>query len=197
MQNVIRSVFILLFFILALPLTGCTILKKSDICKVKPASDVCSFCNKKKPKNGSCCCEAAICEDVREPLLETNCFESQILRTARSIEKSLGTLAAAQVAEDPPIISTGPLVTPEGGMGGSIDIDWTGPIAPLVEKIAQMTDYRVKILGNEPAIPIVVTITGRHLVIADVLQNASFQAAKRAHVLVFPSNRVIEVRYVS
>jgi defect-in-organelle-trafficking protein DotD len=80
-------------------------------------------------------------------------------------------------------------------MGGFIDIDWTGPVGPFVEKIAKMTGYRVKTLGNEPAIPVVVSLTVKHAIIAEVLQNASFQAGRRVNILVFPSNRVIEVRY--
>ena len=104
--------------------------------------------------------------------------------------------AAAQEAESPPIINTAPLITPEGGMGGRVDIDWTGPVAPLIEKIAKMTNYRVKFLGNEPAIPIIVTVAARNTVLAEIMQNASFQAGKRAHILVFPDNHVIEVRYL-
>lgn len=124
-------------------------------------------------------------------------IETQILETAQSIESSLTILAAAETAESPPILNTGPLITCEGGMGGTANIDWVGPIGPLVEKIACMTNYRVKILGNEPAIPVLISISAKNVVIADILQNASFQAAKRAQVLVFPCNRVIEVRYTS
>ncbi len=124
-------------------------------------------------------------------------IESQLLATAQSIEQSLTVLAAAEKAESPPILNTEPLTTQEGGMGGIVDIDWTGPIGPLVEKIATMTNYRVKFLGNEPAIPILITISTKQAIIADVLQNASLQAGKRAHILVFPNNRVIEVRYLS
>lgn len=123
--------------------------------------------------------------------------ESQLIASAKSIERSLNVLASAQEAENPPIINTGPLMTPEGGMGGTVDIDWTGPIGPLLDRISKMTDYRVKLLGNEPAIPIIITITAKRAILAEVLQNASFQAAKRAHILVFPEIRVIELRYLS
>ncbi len=121
--------------------------------------------------------------------------ESQLLATAQSIEESLNTLAAAEKAENAPILNTAPLVAPEGGMGGLVDVDWTGPITPLIEKIANMTDYRVKSLGNEPSIPILVSVSAKRAVIADVLQNVSLQAGKRAQILVFPTSRLIEVRY--
>lgn len=144
------------------------------------------------------CAPPIACEDelALDPSAHST-IEGQLIASAKSIERSLNTLASAQEAENPPIINTGPLVTPEGGMGGIVNIDWTGPIAPLLDRISKMTDYRLKILGNEPAIPIVVTITAKRAILAEILQNASFQAAKRAHVLVFPENRVIELRYLS
>lgn len=205
-----NKIFLLLIFTLTLPLTGCTVLQKPDPTGVGgPLDENCSSCFRKIPvgtgptcksccpETTECCAIKDICEDVREPLVETNCVETQLIKTAKSIEKSLHTLAAAQEVDDPPILNTGPLITPEGGMGGRIDIDWTGPVGPLIDRLARMTNYRLKILGNEPAIPIVVTITNRRAVIADVLQNASYQAARRAHILVYPCNRVIELRYIS
>jgi defect-in-organelle-trafficking protein DotD len=123
--------------------------------------------------------------------------DKELLELAKSVEGSLHTLASAQKAESQPILNTAPLMTPEGGMGGTADMDWTGPIGPLIEKIAKMSDYRVKVLGTEPGIPIIVTINVKHGIIAEILQNASLQAGKRAEILVFPENRVIEVRYLS
>ena len=120
-----------------------------------------------------------------------------LLGVAQSIEQSLGTLALNQETNNPPLINTAPLITPEGGMGGKADIDWSGPIEPLLEKIALMSDYQVKLLGNPPAIPIIVTVHQRGAVIADILKNASLQAGKRANVMVFPASRVIEIRYRS
>lgn len=140
------------------------------------------------------------CEDICAPEIDpiSECsIEGQLTASAKSIDKSLQTLAAAQEAESPPILHTAPLITPEGGMGIPADIDWAGPIGALIEKIARLTDYRVKVLGNEPAIPIIVTITAKRTLVAEILQNASFQAGRRAHILVFPCNRVIELRYLS
>lgn len=127
--------------------------------------------------------------------VDTSELEQKLVVAAESIERSLGTLALLQESKTPPLLNTAPLITPEGGMGGCANIDWTGPIEPLVRKIAEMTDYRVKVLGNEPAIPIIVSISQDKVVLADVLKNAGLQAGKRASIYVFPANRVIEIRY--
>ncbi len=175
-----KKVFCLISVFMMNAIIGCTVLKMptDDISNGTPSPS--KRPGKKKPSYSS-----------------ATPVETQLLLAAQSIEQSLGVLAAAETAERPPILNTEPLITEEGGMGGVADVDWTGPIGPLVEKIALMTNYRVKTLGNEPAIPILISINVKRSVIADILQNASLQAGKRAHILVFPSSRLIEVRYVS
>lgn len=156
-------------------LTGCTVLKRQ-------ADSTISDNSKQSTKQRS---------------RQSANVESQLLATAQSIEESLNTLAAAEKAENMPILNTEALVTTEGGMGGTADVDWTGPLVPLVEKIAAMTDYRVKVMGNDPGIPVLVSVSAKRAVIADILQNASLQAGKKAQILVFPSSRLIEVRYIA
>lgn len=129
--------------------------------------------------------------------VKENRVEKALKRAAVSIQDSLEVLAKAQESKEPALIDTLPLITPEGGMGGEIDIDWTGPIAPLIYKLATLTNYNLKIFGNEPAIPVIVTISKKKAIIADVLKNAGLQARNRASIVVFPENRVIELRYKS
>lgn len=122
-------------------------------------------------------------------------ISEQLVSSARSIEKSLATLAATQETNNIPVLNTIPLITNEGGMGSTADIEWTGPIEPLLEKICSMTNYNLKIMGNAPSIPIIVSITQEKAIIADILKNACLQAANRASVVVFPASKVVELRY--
>lgn len=171
--------YFLCFSLLSVGLTSCSVLQKQ--CDEDQSKVTCKeSCNPEPPL----------------PTCSNADIQNDLVLAANSIERSLNVLASAQEAESPPVINIAPLITPEGGMGGKVAIDWTGPVAPLIEKIAKMTDYRVKILGNEPAIPIIITINARDTMIAEILQNASFQSGKRAHILVFPNNHVIEVRYL-
>jgi len=120
-----------------------------------------------------------------------------LLTAATSIESHLAELKAAQQQRKPALLNTAKLITPEGGLGGSADIDWTGPIAPLINSIAKRTDYRMKILGSEPAIPVIVSITQKNAILADILKNAGMQGANRASIVVYPETRIIELRYQS
>ena len=131
-----------------------------------------------------------------KPTYKMTDVEKQLKRTAMSVEDSLRTLALTQQVYAKEPINTDILVTPQGGMGGITNIDWTGPIEPLLEKIGNLTHYRVKVLGPLPAVPIIVTLNACDRVIADVLKDAGIQAGKRANLVVYPTSRVIELRYI-
>lgn len=131
-----------------------------------------------------------------KPTYQMTDVDRQLQKVALSVEDSLKTLALTQQAYAKEPINTDILVTPEGGMGGSTSIDWSGPIEPLLEKIATLTRYRVKVLGPIPAVPVIITLAARDRVIADVLKDAGIQAGNRANLVVYPSSRVIELRYI-
>ncbi len=114
---------------------------------------------------------------------------------ANSIERSLLSLAETQEPYQSHAINTVPLVTNAGGMGGTVNIDWSGPIEPLVQKIASYTQYKVKVLGNEPAVAVIVSVTGTQMLVADVIKSAGLQAGNRANIVVYPTTRIIELRY--
>ena len=130
-----------------------------------------------------------------QPAYKESDVEYQLTRAALSIEDSMKTLAAAQDIYTKNAINTDILVTPQGGMGGLASIDWSGPIEPLLEKLGDLTHYRVKVLGPMPPIPLIVTISCRERIIADILKDTGLQAGKRATVVVYPTNRIIELRY--
>lgn len=124
-------------------------------------------------------------------------IDAKLSDTASAIERSLRILAEAQEMECMNVINTAPLVTAKGGMGCKANLDWSGPIEPLLTEIARLTDYRVKVLGNTPPIPIIVSITADNRVIADIVKDAGLQAGKRANLVVYPCSRIIELRYAA
>jgi defect-in-organelle-trafficking protein DotD len=81
------------------------------------------------------------------------------------------------------------------GMAGLTSVDWSGPVQPLVKQIADAANYRLRVLGTEPAIPVLITINAKNTMLADVLRDVGYQCGRRAVVVVFPDSRVIELRY--
>lgn len=132
-----------------------------------------------------------------KPTYQVSDVEYQLAKAALSIEDSLRTLAATQQVKAKNAINTDILITPQGGMGGLASIDWSGPIEPLLERIGEMTQYRVKVFGPIPHVPLIVSISSRDRMMADILKDAGLQAGKRANLVVYPTSRIIELRYTA
>jgi defect-in-organelle-trafficking protein DotD len=121
--------------------------------------------------------------------------QTSLAEASYSVSRSLVDLAeTAQAAH--PLPDLPPPPSPDSyGMGGFTSVDWSGPVEPLVRQIARAADYRVRILGTAPGIPVLVTVYQKNAVLGDILRDIGYQCGRRATVIVFPENRVIELRY--
>lgn len=81
------------------------------------------------------------------------------------------------------------------GMAELTSIDWSGPVEPLVRQVARAANYRVRVLGIPPAIPVLVTLYDKNRMLADVLSDIGYQCGRRASIIIYPDSRVIELRY--
>ncbi len=119
----------------------------------------------------------------------------QLAEAASSVSESLANLSAIERATTP-LTMYKVLPNPDAyGMSGAVSVDWSGPVAPLVQKIATISGYQFRALGVPPAIPVIVTISAKDTPLAYVLRDADFQCGKKASILVYPGTRVIELRY--
>lgn len=132
----------------------------------------------------------------------TQTDEEQFRETDRSLAEasyaisrsSVDLAKTAQAAS--PIPPLAPPPSPSTyGMGGLTSVDWSGPVEPLIRQIARSANYRVRVLGTEPAIPVMVTIYAKNNLLGDILRDVGYQCGKRASVVVFPASQVIELRY--
>lgn len=121
--------------------------------------------------------------------------EASLAEASFAVSRSIVDLAeTAQAAHPLP-----PLAPPPSpatyGMAGLTTIDWSGPVEPLLKQIAFSANYRLRVLGTAPAIPVIVTVYVKNVMLGDVLRDVGFQCGRRAVVVVFPDSRVIELRY--
>jgi len=82
-------------------------------------------------------------------------------------------------------------------MSNLTSIDWSGPVEPVVKQIAEATDYQLKVLGHGPSIPVMVYVSTRNQMIGDTLRDIAFQVHRRIHIVVFPTSKIIELRYLT
>lgn len=74
-------------------------------------------------------------------------------------------------------------------------IDWSGPIEELTARIAKAAHFRFRVLGREPAVPVLISISVRDESLAAILRNIDFQAGIKAFIRVYPDSQVVELRY--
>src|SRR5437773_1131606 len=76
---------------------------------------------------------------------------------SNSVSEQLVELSRIQAAATPPIREV--LIDPHPyALQTHASIDWIGPAEPLMRKIALAAHYRVRVLGFEPPIPVLVNI---------------------------------------
>lgn len=120
---------------------------------------------------------------------------AQLAEAATSISQSLTDLTAIEKAEAPPINNKRMPYPTSWDMQQLVSVDWSGPIEPLLKRIAWMCNFKLRVIGLRPAIPVLVTISAKNTPVGYILRDADFQAASKASVRVYPGIRVIELRY--
>ena len=120
---------------------------------------------------------------------------SSLAEASYAVSRSISNLTEiAQAAHPMPAMPPSP--SPESyGMSGLTSVDWSGPVEPLVRQIANSVNYRTRVLGIPPAIPVMVSIYDKNMMVADILRDVGYQCGRRAAVVVYPENRIIELRY--
>jgi len=119
----------------------------------------------------------------------------QLSEAAASISQSLTDLKAIAKASAPPVNNKRLPYPTSSDMMDTASVDWSGPIEPLLQRIARMSDYKLRVIGARPAIPVLVTITAKNTPVGYIVRDANFQAGTRASVFAYPGIKVIELRY--
>jgi defect-in-organelle-trafficking protein DotD len=121
---------------------------------------------------------------------------TQLAAAANSVSKSLQELAEIDRATHPQAVLPSPPEPDMIGMGQLASIDWSGPVGPLVKKIAEASNYKLKVLGTPPAVPILISVSTKDSPLADILRDVTFQCGNKANIVTYPASKVIELRYV-
>lgn len=74
-------------------------------------------------------------------------------------------------------------------------VDWSGPIEELTNRLAKAANYRLRVLGKEPSVPVVISINAKDESLAQILRDVDYQAGQKAYIHVYPNRQVVELRY--
>jgi defect-in-organelle-trafficking protein DotD len=116
--------------------------------------------------------------------------------SSTSISHSLQELAAITQASHPDLRMPDTYNAGELHMTERTSISWTGPVEPLLQKIAKAAHYQLVTVGAEPVIPVLVAVDKRDKPLADIFHDIRYQIIDKAQILVYPSKNIIELRYM-
>ncbi len=112
--------------------------------------------------------------------------ETSLAEASYSVSRSVVDLAeTAQAAHPLPDLPPPPSPATYG-MGGLATIDWSGPVEPLLKQVGTAANYRLRVLGTPPAIPVLVTVYAKNTMLGDILRDIGYQCGRRATVVVYP-----------
>lgn len=135
------------------------------------------------------------CSTTPPPMTPLDNTDASLAEASYNVSRSLVDLAeTAQAAQPLPPLPDVP--NPASyGMAGLTSIDWNGPVEPLVKQLANTANYRFRVVGTAPAIPVLITIYTKNQMLSDVLRDVGYQCGRRAAVTIYPESRVVELRY--
>ena len=121
--------------------------------------------------------------------------QAQIAEAATAVGESMQELSAVQMTVHPPQKLKSPYNPNAIGMGKLASISWTGPVEPVLKKIAQATRYHLRVIGKPPTLPVLISLDMHNQPIATILRNITYQVVMKANIAIYPKSRTIELRY--
>lgn len=116
-----------------------------------------------------------------------------LAEAANSVSRSLVELARIEKSvapSDKVLLDPYPL-----DLKGTASVNWSGPIEPLLKRLADQTHFNLRILGKAPQVPVVVTVTAYNAPLGSIFRDLDFQVGHRAEIIVFPETKTVELRY--
>ena len=121
----------------------------------------------------------------------------KLAEAASSVSDSMHEMARIEKVVTPPHKDNLVTIPNAYGLQTHASVDWSGPITELTARISKAAHFRLRVLGQEPAIPVLVSLDLKDVSLAEILRNIDYQAGKKANIHVYPNSQVVELRYVN
>jgi hypothetical protein len=123
--------------------------------------------------------------------------QSQLVEAAASVSQSLQQLSAIKEAKNPDVKLPTYKQYDEIGANHTASLKWNGPVVPALKTIAKTINYKLVVLGKEPASPALVVLAEENQPIPTILRNINYQLTinNTASIRVYASKKILELRY--
>ena len=121
----------------------------------------------------------------------------KLAEAASSVSTSMLSMAKTEKVLTPPSKDHTLTIPDASGLQTHASVDWSGPISELTKRISKAAHYHLRIIGQEPAIPILISVNLKDTSLGEILRNIDYQAGNKASIHVYPKNKVVELRYAN
>jgi defect-in-organelle-trafficking protein DotD len=118
----------------------------------------------------------------------------KLAEAANSVSRSLIELAKIE-KESKPVKSKNLVNVNSYNLQARASIDWSGPIEELLSRLSKASYYRLRVLGNAPAIPVLISLNSHDEILADIFRNIDYLAGDKADIRIYPQTKIVELRY--
>ncbi|MFC3908994.1 type IVB secretion system lipoprotein DotD [Legionella dresdenensis] len=119
----------------------------------------------------------------------------KLAEAASSVSDSMLEMAKVEKVITPPTKDNTITIPNAYNLQARASVDWSGPIEELTSRIAKAGHFRLRVLGKEPAVPVLISLTAKDESLAEILRHIDYQAGRKADIHVYPNSQVVELRY--
>lgn len=119
----------------------------------------------------------------------------KLAEAAVSVSDSMLEMAKIEKVITPPSKDNTLTIPNAYNLQARASVDWSGPIEELTARVAKSAHFKLRVLGQPPAVPILISLSVKDYSLAEILRNIDYQAGKKAYLHVYPNSQVVELRY--
>ena len=119
----------------------------------------------------------------------------KLAEAANSVSDSMLEMARVEKVIRPPNKDNILTIPNSYNLQARASVDWSGPIEEVTARVAKAAHFRIRVLGKEPAVPVLVSLNSKDQSLAEILRDIDYQAGKKAFIHVYPNSQVVELRY--
>jgi defect in organelle trafficking protein DotD len=119
----------------------------------------------------------------------------KLAEAAVSVSDSMLEMARIEKVITPPSKDNTLTIPNAYNLQARASVDWSGPIEELTGRIAKASHYKLRVLGQEPSVPVLISLSTKDESLAEILRDIDYQAGKKAFIHVYPNSQVVELRY--
>lgn len=125
---------------------------------------------------------------------EPNSVDVMLADAADRATRALETLADIENTKTP-VKSVATVPNAPAELQRAVTFEWVGPPEPLVQELARKAGYTYNAIGDQPPLPLLVTLKVTNKPLINVLRDIGLQMGSRADLKVDGQMRTMEIHY--